>query len=38
VNLHTWFGTAFFLLGLLHIYLNWSWIKLNILKIKPKKR
>lgn len=36
-ELHMWFGTAFIILALFHVYLNWSWIKLNIFKIKKRK-
>ncbi len=38
VNLHTWFGTAFFVLAILHLYLNWAWIRMNIFKRKPKSK
>ncbi len=38
VDLHTWFGIAFFILAILHIYLNWSWIRLNILGRKTTRK
>jgi len=35
-NMHAYFGTAFILLGIIHIYLNWGWVRQNILKRKKK--
>lgn len=34
---HETCGLLFFILGLVHIYLNWNWIKANIFRVKPKK-
>ncbi|MDD4667082.1 MAG: DUF4405 domain-containing protein [Candidatus Cloacimonetes bacterium] len=36
-NLHTWAGLSFFILAIIHIILNWRWIKSQILGIKSKK-
>ena len=34
IKVHVFNGLAFLLLALLHIILNWGWIKANILKSK----
>jgi len=36
-ELHETCGIAFLILGLVHIYLNWNWIKANIFGIKKSK-
>ena len=36
-DLHETCGILFAVLALVHIYLNWAWIKLNIFKIKKTK-
>jgi hypothetical protein len=36
INVHTYNGYVFFGLLLFHLYLNWTWIKTNILRIKKK--
>lgn len=40
-ELHAACGILFFLVGLIHLYLNWAWVRINIFGIKkhnhPKK-
>ncbi|HRY84368.1 MAG TPA: DUF4405 domain-containing protein [Candidatus Cloacimonadota bacterium] len=36
-EMHELCGQIFGILAIVHIYLNWAWIKLNIFKIKNKK-
>ncbi len=36
--MHQLSGILFFFVALIHIYLNWAWIKTNIFGIKKKKR
>lgn len=35
VNIHTYAGIAFFVLAIIHISLNWKWIKSQIFGIHP---
>ncbi len=35
-GLHEFSGAMFLFVALIHIYLNWSWIRSNILGKKPK--
>ena len=37
-KIHEIAGIVFFILALLHIYLNWQWIKSQVFGIKPKKK
>lgn len=36
-EMHELFGQLFAFCALVHIYLNWAWIKTNIFKIKKSK-
>lgn len=36
-ELHTFAGVLFFIVGIIHIYLNWSWIKSNLIGKSKKK-
>lgn len=36
-DLHTYAGAMFFIVGIIHIYLNWFWIKTNLIG-RPKKK
>lgn len=36
-EMHEICGALFVILALVHIYLNWAWIKTHIFKIKPHK-
>jgi len=36
-EIHEISGTVFFILGLIHVFLNRQWIKSQILGIKPRK-
>jgi hypothetical protein len=38
INLHAWAGRSFVLLAIIHIILNWAWIKSQIFGIKKKKK
>ncbi len=35
---HQFCGIIFFLVALLHVYFNWTWVKTNILGIKKHKK
>lgn len=37
-NVHVIAGQIFIVLGILHLVLNWSWIKSQIFGIKPKSK
>ncbi len=37
-GIHTYAGTAFILIAIVHITLNWKWIKSQIFGIKAKKK
>jgi len=37
-TIHTWAGTLFFCLGIIHLYYNWSWVRTNILGKRKKRK
>lgn len=36
--IHIYTGMAFFVLGILHLILNWQWVKMNLLGGKKKNK
>lgn len=38
LEMHTYCGVAMFVLAGIHIYLNWGWIRMNILGKKPSRK
>ncbi|MBW6514119.1 MAG: hypothetical protein K0B87_05125 [Candidatus Syntrophosphaera sp.] len=35
-QIHAWAGILFFIVGILHLFYNWSWVRANILKKKKR--
>ena len=34
--IHTWAGTLFFIVGIIHLIYNWAWVRMNILGKRKK--